>query len=90
MTKAELFSKVSMATGVTTADVREVVEATVVEIKKSVASGDGVFYRGFGTFERKTRKQKIGRNIGKGIALVVPEHDIPFFKPSPEFAQAVK
>ena len=54
-------------------------------IKKGVATGDDVYLRGFGSFVTKTRAQKIARNITKATSIVVPEHKIPYFKPSNEF-----
>ena len=38
----------------------------------------------------KKRAAKIGRNIKKNIAVEIPEHNIPAFKPAKEFVQEVK
>jgi len=46
--------------------------------------------RGFGSFIVKTRKAKIGRNIKKNIAIEIPEHQIPAFKPSKVFVEQIK
>ena len=46
--------------------------------------------RGFGSFILKKRAAKIGRNIKKNIAVEIPEHHIPAFKPAKEFVQEVK
>jgi DNA-binding protein HU-beta len=38
----------------------------------------------------KKRAAKIGRNIKKNIAVHIPEHFIPAFKPAKEFVADVK
>ena len=55
-----------------------------------MASGENIYIRGFGSFITKKRAAKIGRNIKKNVAVEIPEHFIPAFKPSKEFVQEVK
>jgi DNA-binding protein HU-beta len=43
-----------------------------------------------GSFITKKRAAKIGRNIKKNIAVEIPEHYIPAFKPAKEFVQDIK
>ena len=38
----------------------------------------------------KKRAAKIGRNIKKNVAVEIPEHFIPAFKPAKEFVSEVK
>jgi len=90
MTKADLVSEIALQTGYDRATILNVVEATMFNVKKSVADGDGVFLRGFGTFTTKTRAQKVARNITAQTSVVVPEHKIPYFKPSNEFSDMLK
>ncbi len=60
------------------------------EIKSTLASGENLYVRGFGSFIIKKRAAKIGRNIKKNIAVSIPEHFIPAFKPAKEFVQEIK
>ena len=53
-------------------------------------NGENVYLRGFGSFIIKTRAEKTGRNIGKNIAITIPAHKIPAFKPAKTFMTAVK
>jgi DNA-binding protein HU-beta len=46
--------------------------------------------RGFGSFIIKTRAEKTGRNISKNIAVNIPAHNIPAFKPAKVFTNGVK
>jgi len=38
----------------------------------------------------KSETAKIGRNIKKNVAVNIPEHYIPAFKPAKEFVQDIK
>jgi DNA-binding protein HU-beta len=88
--KSDVISKISKKTGLEKKEVKEVVEYFFVIVKESLIKGDPVYFRGFGSFTLKKRAQKIGRNITKNTSLVVPEHYIPYFKPSKAFSSKVK
>ena len=60
------------------------------EIKSSLEKGENVYLRGFGSFIIKTRAEKTGRNISKNIAIKIPAHNIPAFKPAKIFTHGVK
>ncbi|MCQ2199806.1 MAG: integration host factor subunit beta [Paludibacteraceae bacterium] len=85
MTKAELVNEISVRTGVNREDTLVVVEGLMSEIKRAMRHGENVYLRGFGTFEIKTRKEKIGRNISMNKSITIPEHNIAKFKPTPNF-----
>ena len=85
MTKAEIVNEISRSTGVDRASVLTVVESFMEIVNDSLANGDNVYLRGFGSFIIKTRAEKIARNITKNESVVVPEHKIPAFKPSNAF-----
>lgn len=65
MTKAEIVTKITEETGIEKSNTQRVVEAFMEIVKNSVKSGEPVYLRGFGSFIKKTRKQKVGRNIKK-------------------------
>ncbi len=90
MTKAELVNQISEATGVEKVAVLASIEAFMKSIKDSVANGDNVYLRGFGSFIVKTRAEKKGRNITKNTTIIIPEHNIPAFKPAKVFVNQVK
>ena len=85
MTKAELVSRINERTGIEKVAIAVAVESFMETVKENMAKGENIYLRGFGTFEIIERKEKIGRNIGKGTPVVVPAHKIPKFKPSKEF-----
>ena len=90
MTKAELVHEIWRKTGVDKTEALNIVESFMNVVKDSVASGENVYLRGFGTFEYKKRAEKVARNISKNTTIVLPEHHIPAFKPAKEFVKAVK
>lgn len=90
MTKAEIVNRINQRTGIEKVAVSVAVESLMETIKENMANGDNIYLRGFGTFEIIERKEKIGRNIGKGTSVVVPAHKIPGFKPCKEFKGMIK
>src|ERR1044071_9156805 len=90
MRKADLVNKISEKTGIPKVDVLVTLETMFKEVKDTLAGGENIYVRGFGSFITKKRAAKIGRNIKKNIAVHIPEHYIPAFKPAKEFVAEVK
>ncbi|HLF32863.1 MAG TPA: HU family DNA-binding protein [Cyclobacteriaceae bacterium] len=90
MTKAEVISKISEQTGIDKADVSVSVEAMFSVVKNTLAEGENIYIRGFGSFINKKRARKVARNISKNTAIIIDEHYIPSFKPSKVFIEKVK
>jgi len=90
MRKADLVSTISEKTGVPKVDVLVTMETFFKEVKSSLSEGENVFIRGFGSFIIKKRAKKIGRHIKKNVAIEIPEHFIPSFKPAKVFVEQVK
>ena len=91
MTKADIIEKIVLKTGVARKDVSASVEAFMEVIKDSLLENkENVYLRGFGSFILKRRAQKTARNISKNTTLIIPEHNIPAFKPAKTFMQEVK
>ena len=90
MRKSDLINNISDKTGIPKVDVLVTVESLIKEIKENISKGENIYIRGFGSFITKKRAAKIGRNIKKNIAVHIPEHYIPAFKPAKEFVAEVK
>ncbi|MCH2084702.1 MAG: integration host factor subunit beta [Saprospiraceae bacterium] len=90
MRKADLVAAISEKTGVPKVDVLVTLETFFKEVKGSLADGENVYIRGFGSFIIKKRAKKIGRHIKKNVAIEIPEHYIPAFKPAKVFVEQVK
>jgi DNA-binding protein HU-beta len=90
VTKAEIISKISDQTGIDKADVQVAVEALFSVVKQSMADGENIYVRGFGSFVNKKRAKKVARNISKNTAIIIDEHFVPSFKPSKVFIEKIK
>lgn len=90
MTKADIVNEISKNTGIDKHSVLASVESFMDIVKESLAKGDNVYLRGFGSFVVKKRAQKTARNISKNTTIIIPEHNIPSFKPAKTFLSQVK
>ena len=87
MTKAEIVREIAQSTGIDKASVLETVEKFMDTVKDSLANGENVYLRGFGSYIVKHRAKKTARNISKNTTLVIDAHDLPAFKPCKSFIE---
>lgn len=90
MRKADLVNEIAEKTAVDKVDVLVALESFFNEVKDALSKGENVYIRGFGSFIVKKRAKKIGRHIKKNVALEIPEHYIPSFRPAKVFVEQVK
>ena len=90
MTEADMVNEISKTTGIEKGAVLETVEKFMEVVKDSLANGENVYLRGFGSFIIKKRSEKTARNISKNTTIIIPEHNIPAFKPAKVFMEEVK
>lgn len=89
MTKADIVNAIHESTGIEKTEIKTVVDAFIDSVKDSLSKGNPVYLRGFGSFIIKHRAAKTAQNITKKTTMVIPEHDIPAFKPSDDFIELV-
>ncbi|KKT06099.1 MAG: DNA-binding protein HU-beta [candidate division WWE3 bacterium GW2011_GWF2_43_18] len=80
MTKQELQAKVADRAGMTKVDAA----------KAALKKGEKVTWTGFGTFEVRPRKPRMGRNPQTGAPLHIPASKTPAFKAGKGLKDAVK
>lgn len=85
MTKDTIIKQIHRKEGLDPQEIKVVLDDFMDIVKASVAGGHSVYLRGFGTFGRKHRKAKAARNIRARQTIIIPEHDIPYFKPGKDF-----
>lgn len=90
MTKAEIVNEITKKTGTDKLTVLNTIEAFMETVKESLTKEENVYLRGFGSFIVKKRAQKTARNISKNTTIIIPEHNIPAFKPAKVFAAEVR
>lgn len=91
MTKQELSGRVadrlieSHGSGLSNQEVATIVDVMIEEMKASVAEGNTIFLRGFGTLKPVFRKGKPAMDIGRGLRMRSKDKMIPLFRVSPKF-----
>ena len=90
MTKADIVNEITKKTGTDKQAVLNTLEAFMDTVKESLSREENVYLRGFGSFIVKKRAQKTARNISKNTTIIIPEHNIPAFKPAKTFTLSVK
>lgn len=90
MTKAEIAANIADKTGLERVEVQSVLDCFMKEVRRSMANGNNVYLRGFGSFVVKMREKKTGRDISKNTSIVIPAHHIPYFKPCKSFVDEVR
>ncbi len=96
MNKADLVERIAQRTGMTTRDVRVIVDAIfdpdpgVGLIAAELRGGGKVAISGFGTFEARQRKARQGRNPHTGETLDIPAMMAPAFKAGKPLKETLK
>ncbi len=70
-------------------DVEVIVNTIFDSMADSLKRGDRIEIRGFGSFEVRVRKPRLGRNPKTGMSVDVGERRVPFFKVGKELRERV-
>lgn len=90
MNKSDLIEKVVLKLGsLSHRDVEVIVNQVFDSMTSSLASGDRIEIRGFGSFEIRTRKPRMARNPKTGDTVDVGTRKVPFFKVGKELKERV-
>ena len=90
MNKEELLAEVSKSAKVTKKDAGLVLDSLIETIQKTVAKGDKVTLVGFGTWERRQRAARTGRNPQTGKELKIAAKKVPAWSAGKKFKELVK
>lgn len=90
MNKAQLIEIVNAKTELTKKASEEVVNLVFEEMKAALLKGESVKVSGFGTFEVKTRKQRVGTSPSSGQKITIPQTKTIGFKVSKNFKGDIK
>lgn len=89
MTKKELLEAIAGEAGITQAEADKALGALVTAITSGVAQGDRIAVPGLGTFERRERAARTGRNPQTGEEMEIAATKTPGFKPAAQFKSSV-
>ena len=81
MKKNDLIEALSRKSKISQSNVKFSVNTIIDEIFLAISSGEGVEIRGFGGFQKRHRKERIGINPKTGQKTSVKEKYVPFFRP---------
>lgn len=81
VSKAELVSTVADQADMKKKDVKKVMDAMLATISNHLDRGNKVQLTGFGTFEVRQRKPRIGVKPGTTEKIQIPASKYPAFKP---------
>jgi integration host factor subunit beta len=89
MTKAELVEKLANKSKLSRKQAIDVINAITQSISDSLAGGDKVEIRGFGSFRIRERNSRIAYNPRSRIEVEVPAKRVPFFRPGKDLRKMV-
>jgi DNA-binding protein HU-beta len=89
MNKGELVDRIAQKATVTKKQADAVLSAAIETIMEAVSEGDKVTLVGFGSFERRHRKEREGRNPKTGDKMLIPETEVPAFSAGKLFKDRV-
>jgi len=70
-------------------DVEQAVKTMLEQMSESLAGGDRIEIRGFGSFSLHFRPPRVGRNPKTGDAVALTGKYVPHFKPGKELRERV-
>ena len=89
MNRAELISEIAELTGQPKTIVSETVSTFLHTITGAISKGEKVTLVGFGTFERRNRQARTGRNPRTLAPLRIPSSRVPAFRAGQELKDIV-
>ena len=90
MNREELVAEIAKVAKVSKKEAGEVLTAIIDTIEKTVKKGEKVTLVGFGTFERRQRAARTGRNPQTGATLKIAAKKVPAFSAGKKFKELVK
>lgn len=89
MNRAELISEIAETTGQPKTEVGTTLTGIIHSITHALSKGDKVTLVGFGTFERRNRQARTGRNPRTLAPLRIPSSKVPAFRAGQELKDVV-
>jgi DNA-binding protein HU-beta len=89
MNKGELVDAIADKANVTKKEADTILSTAIDTIVSSVAEGNKVTLVGFGSFEKRERKQREGRNPKTGESMTIAATTVPAFSAGKSFRETV-
>ena len=89
MTKIDIINLVSGDTGLSKVKAEETVDAIIDAVRESLARGESVTLRRFGSFSVREKNARVGRNPMTGLEAPISARRVVRFKAGGHFKDAV-
>ena len=89
MNKTELIEKIAAGSGLSKADAKKALDATVAAVKDALVAGDKIALVGFGTFSVAERPAREGINPASKEKITIAAKKVAKFKAGAELADAL-
>jgi DNA-binding protein HU-beta len=89
MNKTELIDKIAAGSGLSKADSKKALEATIGAIKDALKGGDKIALVGFGTFSVNERPARTGINPSTKAKIEIAAKKVAKFKAGAELSDAL-
>ena len=89
MKKTDLIEAISKQSKISRSESKFCVELILEELTLAIASGEGVEVRGFGSFNKRHRKGRIGINPKTGEKTKITEKFVSFYRPGKYLKDAI-
>ena len=90
MNKSELVARIAELSDLTKKDAEKALNSTIVAIQESLVQKEKVVLTGFGTFDVKRRKARVGHDPRTGEKIQIPAMNAPTFKAGKVLKEAVR
>lgn len=90
MNKSELVNAIAEKSGLTKAEAKNALDATLEAVSEALAADDKVTLIGFGTFSVAKKEERTGINPRTKETITIPARNVIKFKPGSELNDKVK
>ena len=88
--KSDIVDAVAEKTGLTKKDAQSALDAVLEAVSESLQRSERVQLTGFGTFQTRYRRERMGKNLQTGESILIPATTVPAFKAGKALKEAVK
>jgi integration host factor subunit alpha len=89
LTRAELADALYRNIGLSRLESAQLLEMVLAEIGDAFARGENVKLSGFGTFNLRSKRERIGRNPKTGVEAKIEQRNVLIFRPSDNLRQRI-
>ena len=90
MNRSQLYAIAADRAGISKNEAQQALDAAFEAMAAALERGEKVQLSGFGTFETRQRKEKVGRDPRTGEPIPIPAAEVAVFKPGKKLRQRIE